>query len=138
MNTVLLSVLAAPLALCIVGQVHAEAPCEATDHGLRADGGDNTSALVRTLAECAGRTIHLARGTYMLSPKGFAVGIKIAAGTTLVGDGSQGPEQTILRVADSGTFQGVLWVRNVSHVAIRGIRFEGSAYDSGCAQRLDY
>jgi hypothetical protein len=105
---------------------------------MRADGSDSTAALTRTLAECAGRTIHLASGTYTLRPQGFAVGIKIPPGTSLVGDGSQGPEQTILRVADSGTFQGVLWVRNVSHVAIRGIRFEGSAYDSGCARRLNY
>ena len=116
----------------------AEGPCEAADHGMRADGSDNTEALSRTLAECAGRTIHIAQGTYTLSPQGFAVGSKIPSGTTLVGDGSQGPHPTVLRVAASGTFQGVLWVRNESHVAIRGIRLEGSTYGSGCERRLDY
>jgi hypothetical protein len=105
---------------------------------MRADRSDNTEALSRTLAECAGKTVHIAEGTYTLSPQGFAVGIKIPGGTTLVGDGSRGPHATVLRVAGSGTFQGVLWVRNESHVAIRGIRFEGSTYESGCARRLDY
>lgn len=121
-----------------VCQVRAQSSCEASEHGMVADGSDNTAALTRTLAECAGRTVHIAHGTYTLSPQGFAVGIKVPAGTTVLGDGSQGPEQTVLRVANSGSFQGLLWVRNVSNVAIRGIRFEGSAYDSGCARHLDY
>ena len=129
---------AALLLLSFTLQVHAQAPCEASSYGMQADGSDNTAALSKALAECAGRIIHIAAGTYTFSPQGFAVGIKVPAGTTLLGDGSQGPQQTVLRVANSGTFQGLLWVRNVSNVAIRGLRLEGSAFDSGCARHLDY
>jgi hypothetical protein len=119
-------------------QSAAQAPCAASDHGMLADGSDNVPALTRTLAECAGRTIHIAHGTYNLSPKGFATGIHVPAGTTLVGDGSQGPQQTVLQIASSGNFASLLWIRNVSNVAIHGIRFEGAVYESGCTRNLDY
>jgi len=112
--------------------------CEAAGHGMRADGTDNTAAFVRTLDECAGRTIHIAHGTYVFRPNGFAVGFTIPAGTTLIGDGSKAEAATVLQVAASGTYQGLLWIRNVSNVSIRDIRFEGSAYDSGCVRNLDY
>jgi len=132
--------LTAALLLPFTLPVHAQvqAPCEASSYGMQADGSDSTAALGKALAECAGRTVHIAAGTYTFSPQGFAVGIKVPGGTTLLGDGAQGPQQTVLRVAGSGTFQGFLWVRNVSNVTIRGIRLEGSPYDSGCARHLDY
>ena len=117
---------------------HAESQCEASDHGMRADGGDNVAALTRTLAECAGKTIHIPQGIYTFSPNGFAPGIKVPSGTSIVGDGSQGRHQTVLRIARSGNFQSLLWIRNVSNVSIRGLRFEGSAYESGCVRHLDY
>jgi hypothetical protein len=105
---------------------------------MTAGGSDNTAAFLKTLDECAGRTIHIARGTYVFRPSGFAVGFTIPAGTTLLGDGSKAEAGTVLQVAASGTYQGLLWIRNVSHVSIRDIRFEGSAYDSGCGRNLDY
>jgi hypothetical protein len=117
---------------------HAQVPCEATEHGMRADGSDNTAALTKTLAECAGQTVHIAGGTYVFSPAGFAVGILVPGATTLLGDGSQGAQATVLQVGAGGTFQGLLWVRNASNVTIRGLRFEGTAYESGCTRHLDY
>jgi hypothetical protein len=127
-------VLAQPLAQAAT----AEPVCEAAGHGMTAGGADNTAAFVRTLDECAGRTIHIAHGTYAFRPNGFAVGFTIPAGTTLLGDGSRAQTATVLQIASSGTYQGLLWIRNVSNVSIRDIRFEGSAYDSGCSRNLDY
>src|SRR2546422_158794 len=101
-------------------QAGAQAPCEASDHGMRADGTDNIAALTRTFAECAGQTIHIAHGTYTFSPNGFATGIKVPAGTTLVGDGSQGSQPTVLKISSGGNLAALLWIRNVSNVAIRG------------------
>jgi hypothetical protein len=91
----------------------ATAQCEATDHGMRADGSDNVAALTKVLAECAGQRIYFAHGRYVFSPKGFAPGIKIPSGTALAGEGSQGPRAG-------------------------GIRFEGTPYESGCTRHLDY
>jgi hypothetical protein len=105
---------------------------------MRADGSDNVTALTRTLSECAGRTIHIPHGTYTFSPQGYAQGFTVPAGTTLVGDGSQGSQATVLQVADSGNFAAFLWVRNVSNVRVRRLRFEGTHYDSGCSRHLDY
>lgn len=113
-------------------RVRAQGACEATEHGMRADGSDNVAALTRTLAECAGNTIHIAAGTYTFSPSGFAPGLKIPAGTHLIGDGSHGERATVLRIADSGTFMGFLWIRNVSDVSLEQLRFEGTSYPSGC------
>ncbi len=124
--------------IAVAHQACAQSTCEATEHGMRADGTDNVAIFTKILAECAGRTIHIAHGTYTFSPSGFATGIKVPADTTLVGDGAQGSQQTVLRVADSGTFQSFLWIRNVSNVAIHGIRIAGSAYESGCTRHLDY
>src|ERR1700680_3380063 len=115
-----------------------QAACEATAHGMRADGSDNVAALTRTLSECAGRRIHIAHGTYAFSPHGLARGISVPASTAVAGDGSQGPKQTVFQIANSGNFQAFLWVRNVSNVAIGGIRFEGTSYESGCTRHLDY
>jgi len=117
---------------------HAQNMCQATEHGMRADGSDNTAALTKILVDCAGKTIHIAHGTYTFSPKGFAAGLKVPAGTTLAGDGAQGPQATVLKIAPEGTFQGLLWIRDVSNVAIRGLRFEGTPYESGCHRGLDY
>lgn len=133
-----LRVLACLMLVSLAQLARAQAPCEATEHGLRADGSDNTAALTKTLAECAGRTVHIAAGTYLFSPAGFAVGIPVPSGTTLTGDGAQGAQATVLQVGPQGSFQGLLWVRNASNVTIRGLRFEGSPYESGCTRHLDY
>lgn len=130
--------LAVVVLLSWAAQARAQTPCEASDHGMVADGSDNSAALTRTLTECAGQVIHIAHGTYIFSPQGFAVGFRVPANTVLQGDGGQGEQATILRVADGGTYQGFLWVRNASNVTIRGLRLEGSRYDSGCARHLDY
>jgi hypothetical protein len=129
------------LALALAGAAslaHAQLACEATDHGMRTDAADNTAALGKALKECAGQTVHIAGGTYLFNPAGFAVGIEIPSGTTLLGNGSSGPQATVLQVGPSGTFQGLLWIRNASNVTIRGLSFEGTAYESGCTRHLDY
>jgi hypothetical protein len=90
------------------------------------------------LTECAGRIIHVRSGTYVFAPNGFAVGVSVPAGTTLVGDGVEGSQATVFQVGPDGNFQALLWVRNVSNVSIRGIDFEGTMYQSGCARNLDY
>jgi hypothetical protein len=126
--------LAQPLAQA----ANAEPVCEAAEHGMTADGSDSTAAFLKTLNECAGRVIHIAHGRYVFRPTGFAVGFTMPAGTTLLGDGSKAEASTVLQVASSGTYQGLLWIRNVSNVSVRDIRFEGSTYDSGCARNLDY
>ena len=126
-------------ALLLLDQAaRAQTVCEATEHGMRADGSDNVAALSKLLGECAGRTIHIAHGTYVFRPQGYAAGLVVPAGTVIVGDGSQGPQQTILQIAETGNFQAFFWIRNVSNVAIRNIRIDGSTYDSGCARHLDY
>jgi len=112
--------------------------CEAAEHGMRPDGSDNTAALSRTLADCAGRVIHMPSGTYVFAPNGFAVGISVPAGTSLLGDGAEGSQATVFRIGPSGTYQSLLWVRNASNVSIRGIDFEGTPYESGCTRHLDY
>jgi len=125
-------------AILFTRQAGAQASCEASEHGMRADGSDNIAALIRTLSECAGRTIHIAQGTYTFSPQGFAKGLEVPAGTTIVGDGSQGAHQTVLRIADTGNFAAFLWIRNVSNVTIERLRFEGTPYESGCSGHHDY
>jgi hypothetical protein len=124
--------------LACVHQVGAQASCEASGHGMRADSADNTAALTKTLAECAGQTIHIVHGRYTFSPNGFATGIVVPAATTIVGDGSQGSQPTVLQIASGGNFAALLWIRNVSNVAVHGIRFEGTSYESGCTRNLDY
>jgi hypothetical protein len=125
-------------ALLLAQPARAQPVCEATEHGMKADGSDNAAAFIETLSECAGQTIHIAQGTYVFRPTGFTVGFRIPAGTTLLGDGPQLHGATVLEVASDGTYQGLLWIRNVSDVTIRDIRFEGSPYDSGCTRHLDY
>jgi hypothetical protein len=128
-------------ALVLPAFAHAasQSRCEAADHGMVSGGDDNLAALTRTLAACAGQTIHIAAGTYDLSPNGFATGLTVPADTAIVGDGGYGAaQQTILRVANSGNFAALFWIRNVSNVSIQGLRFEGSSYDSGCGRHLDY
>ena len=126
------------LAPSLAQPVGAGPVCEAAEYGMTPGESDSSAAFARTLEACAGRTIHIAHGTYVFQPRGFAVGFTIPAGTTLVGDRSKAEVATVLQVASSGTFQALLWVRNVSHVSIRDIRFEGSPYDSGCSRGLDY
>jgi hypothetical protein len=108
--------------------------CEASEHGMR-PGADNLAALTETLKACAGKTVHLAAGTYELNPNGFAPGLTVPSGTTIAGDG---PGQTVVRIGGGGNLQAILWIRNTSNVTIRGIRFEGTSYDSGCSRHLDY
>ncbi|MBS0379616.1 MAG: right-handed parallel beta-helix repeat-containing protein [Proteobacteria bacterium] len=128
-----LAVAAAFMLFCAAA--NAQETCEASDHGLRADAADNSTAFTKLLADCKGRTIHIAAGTYTFAPTGYAVGFAIPTGTTLQGDG---PQATVLAVAAGGTYQGFLWVRNASNVVIRGLRLEGSPYDSGCHKHFDY
>ena len=113
----------------------ADEVCEASAYGLSPGGADNVAAMANALKACAGKTLHIAAGTYELNPNGFAAGFMVPGNTTIAGDG---PEQTVLKVGSSGNFQAVLWIRNVSRVTIRGIRFEGSTYESGCTRHLDY
>jgi hypothetical protein len=128
--------LAIPVILCAHRGL-AQGQCEASEHGMRADGSDNIAALTRTLSECAGRTIHIAQGTYTFKPQGFAVGLTVPANTRIVGDGSQGERQTVLQIADTGNFVAFLWIRNVSNVSLQHLRFEGTSYESGCT-KIDY
>lgn len=124
--------------LAVARQAGAQSTCEATELGMRADGTDNVAALTKILTQCAGKTIHIARGTYVFDPNGFAAGLTVPTGTTILGDGAQAPQATTLHVGNRGTFQALLWIRNASNVTIRGLRFEGSSFDSGCARHLDY
>jgi hypothetical protein len=126
------------LALPVFSHAASQTRCEAADHGMLPGGDDNLAALTQTLAACAGQTIHIAAGTYDLSPSGFATGLTVPADTAIVGDGGYGSQQTILRVASSGNFAALFWIRNVSNVSIQGLRLEGSSYDSGCGRHLDY
>jgi len=119
-------------------EADAQTPCQGSDYGMRANASDNIAAFRRMLTECAGRTIHLAEGTYAFRPKDLAPGLVVPASTTIVGDGSQGEHQTVLQIADSGDFNSFFWIRNVSNVTIRQLRFEGTPYDSGCSAHHDY
>lgn len=133
-RSIMFAVLLAPLAHTATAQDR----CEAAEHGMRPDGSDSTAALSRTLTECAGRIVHVPSGTYVFAPNGFAVGISVPAGTTLLGDGAEGPQATVFRVGPAGNFQALLWIRNASKVSIHAIDFEGTPYESGCARHLDY
>ena len=116
----------------------AQGACEASAYGMRPGAEDNLAALTRALKACAGKTLHIAAGSYELSPKGFGTGLMVPAGTSIAGDGREGATRTVLRVGSSGNFQAVFWTRNVSNVSIHGLRFEGSSYESGCTRHLDY
>src|SRR5271169_98841 len=66
-------------------------PCEATQYGLSATQPDNTAALQSALSACAGRTLHVAAGTYRFAPalafpesNGFGIGISVPGGTAIV------------------------------------------------------
>lgn len=117
---------------------HAQATCDARALGLTTDAADNSAALTKVLAACAGKKVRLAPGTYLFHPSGYVQGFTVANGTVLEGAGANIATPTIFRVSDEGTFASMLWIRNASHVAIRGIRFEGSHFDSGCGRGLDY
>ena len=119
-------------------EASAQAACEATQFGMSVEAADNTAAFKKTLTTCAGKTIHIPRGTYTFSPHGFDNGMFIPDSTSIVGDGSEGQAQTVLQIANTGNFASFLWVRDTSNIAIQDIRFEGSAYESGCARGLTY
>jgi hypothetical protein len=132
------------LTICAIGavplarQASAQAGCEAASYGMSTEAGDNTAAFKSALKACAGKSLHIPRGTYTFSPRGFDNGMYIPDKTNIVGDGSEGQSATILRVADTGTFASFLWIRDTSNISVQGIRFEGSSYDSGCARGLAY
>jgi hypothetical protein len=116
----------------------AQVACEAHEYGLSPAASDNTAAFKKALASCAGKTLHIPQGTYIFSPHGFDNGMYIQDGTSIVGDGAEGQTQTILRIAETGNFASFVWVRDASNVTVRGIRFEGTSYDSGCGRGLNY
>jgi hypothetical protein len=118
--------------------VHAAESCDAGAMGLSASASDNSAALTRILSLCAGKEIRIPSGTFEFHPSGFAQGFRVPADTRLYGAGASDAARTVFRVAASGTFDSFLWVRDVSHVFISGIDFEGSAHDSGCLRNLDY
>jgi hypothetical protein len=125
-------------AVPLARKASAQAGCEATSYGMSTEAGDNTAAFKSALKACAGKSLHIPRGTYTFSPRGFDNGMYIPEKTNIVGDGSEGPAATILRVADIGTFASFLWISDTSNISVQGIRFEGSTYDSGCARGLAY
>ena len=121
--------------LLAAGASHADAQasCDVASFGLTANSQDNSAALERAFSSCAGRMIRLPPGTFVFRPSGFAQGFTVPGNTTLLGAGAQSATPTILKIADSGTFASLLWIRNSSRVTIKDIRFEGSHYESGCA-----
>jgi hypothetical protein len=126
------------ISAALTSQATAQTTCEATQSGMSVDANDNTTAFKNTLSTCAGKTIHIPRGTYKFSPHGYDNGFSIPDNTNILGDGSEGESQTVLQIADTGSFASFLWVRDRSNVSIHAVRFEGSSYDSGCARHLDY
>lgn len=107
----------------------------------------NDTAFQTMLNNCAGQTINFASGTFRFEPTGWETGFTIPAGTTLQGAGnSSTANPTIFDVANSGAYQALLWVKDVSNVTIKGIAFEGvdltanpqNAYPSGCQQGFYY
>jgi hypothetical protein len=125
-------------AVPLAREASAQSGCEATQYGMSAGASDNTAAFKSALMACAGKSIHIPQGAYTFSPHGFDNGIFIPDNTNLVGDGSEGQAATVLLIADTGTFASFLWIRDTSNISIKGIRFEGSTYDSGCARGLTY
>jgi hypothetical protein len=127
--------LVVPVILGLVATVTAQAQGTCASAGaLSAGAEDNTAAFGKLLESCAGQTIHLPAGTFLFHPSGYAQGFTVPAGTTLEGAGN---DATILKVADSGNYASLLWIR-ASRITVRNLRMEGSHYDSGCARRLDY
>lgn len=112
--------------------------CDAAQHGVSPQSGDNTAAFKKMLTECAGKAIRIARGTYTFSPAGYDNGLYVQSGTSISGEGSDGDSGTVLRIADTGNFASFFWIRDASNVSIHGIRFEGTGYESGCTKHLDY
>jgi hypothetical protein len=119
-------------------RAHAQGSCDAAKLGLAPGSEDNTAALTRALATCAGREIRVPPGVFVFRPAGFAQGFTVPDGTTLQGSGADSAAPTVFKIEDSGTFASLLWIRNASHVTVRDIRFEGPHFDSGCARHLDY
>lgn len=112
--------------------------CQASQHGVNPDARDNTAAFKKMLTECAGKEIRIPRGTYTFSPAGYDNGLYIQSDTSIVGDGAEGDSGTVMRIADTGNFASLFWIRDASNVSIHGIKFEGTSYESGCTKHLDY
>ena len=115
--------------------------CVAAAHGVGPGPVDST-AFAALLATCAGSDIQFSAGTYLFHPVGYEVGFYVIGGTSnaptrLIGTGGSGPEPTLFKIDNTGTYQSLLWIRNTSDVSIKGIRFQGSSYSSGCTS-LDY
>ena len=110
--------------------------CNPSTYGVN-PGTVNPSSFQTMLTSCAAKTIQFAAGTYTFAPSGVAAGFTVPGGTTaaptvLLGNGATGAAATIFQVANSGTYEFLLRILNVSNVSIQAIQFRGSTYPAAC------
>jgi hypothetical protein len=104
--------------------------CQATEHGVSTALPDNTAAFQAALNACAGKTMHVAAGTYIFAPalayadaNGFGNGITIPDRTSIVGDGRG---KTILQIKGTGNYASFFWIHDAGNVSIAQLTLAGN------------
>jgi hypothetical protein len=104
--------------------------CQATEQGVSTALPDNTAVFQAALSACAGRTMHVAAGTYIFAPalayadaNGFGNGITIPDRTSIIGDG---PGKTILQIKGPGNYAYFFWIHDASNVSISQLTLAGN------------
>jgi hypothetical protein len=104
--------------------------CQATEQGVSTALPDNTAVFQAALNACAGRTMHVAAGTYIFAPalayadaNGFGNGITIPDRTSIIGDGR---DKTILQITGPGNYASFLWIHDAGNVSISQLTLAGN------------
>src|ERR1700722_17193764 len=104
--------------------------CQAAEHGVDTALPDNTAVFQAALHACAGRTMHVAAGTYIFAPalayadtNGFGNGITIPDRTSIIGDGRG---RTILQIKGPGNYAFFFWVHDAGNLSISQLTLAGN------------
>jgi hypothetical protein len=118
------------LSSCGTGNGSETGLCQAAEQGVSTALPDNTAVFQAALSACAGRTMHVAAGTYIFAPalayadaNGFGDGITIPDRTSIVGDG---PGKTILQVKGPGNYAYFLWIHDAGNISISQLTLAGN------------
>jgi hypothetical protein len=118
------------LSCCDTGNGSEASLCQATGQGVSTALPDNTAVFQAALNACAGRTMHVAAGTYIFAPalayadaNGFGDGITIPDRTSIVGDGRG---KTILQIKGPGNYAYFFWIHDAGNVSISQLTIAGN------------
>jgi hypothetical protein len=104
--------------------------CQAAQQGVSTALADNTAVFQAALDACAGRTMHVAAGTYIFAPalayadtNGFGNGITIPDRTSIIGDGRG---KTILQIKGPGNYAYFFWIHDAGNLSISQLTLAGN------------